>query len=120
MRESLAKCLKTPNIKIATFSKWICFTDQSNFAIYDSRVSLALRKIKIDKKRFFPTLGSRAKGRPQSDYIGSNASSAADQMAGKYMVYLDLLHSILSATTLSRVTELEMALFMLGTEDKYW
>jgi len=120
MRESLAKCLKTPNIKIARFSKWICFVDQSSYAIYDSRVSLALRKIKVGEKRFFPTLGSRAKGRPQRDYIGSNTSTAAHKMAGKYMVYLDLLNTILSDTAFSRVAELEMSLFMLGTEDKYW
>lgn len=120
MRESLSKCLKTPNVKIARFSKWICFIDQSRYAIYDSRVSLALRRIKLGEKRFFPTLGSRPKGRPLNDYIASDTSRAAYIMAGKYMVYLDFLHSILSATAFSRVAELEMALFMLGAEDKYW
>lgn len=120
MRRCLEKCLQTPYVKIARFSKWICFVDPIKYAIYDSRVSLALRKIKLSNKRVFPTLGSKSQNRPNADFIGSTSQVAASRMSESYMIYLDLLNSILPDTNLSGVADIEMALFMLGTNKEYW
>ena len=120
MLKCLEICLQTPYVKIARFSKWICFIDPTKYAIYDSRVSLALRKIQLNNKRVFPTLGAKSKDRPNADYVGSTPSAAAIRMSETYMIYLDLLNSILPDTKLSEVADIEMALFMLGVEKKYW
>lgn len=114
MRLHLEQCLRTPHVKIARFSKWLCFIDQSKYAIYDSRVSLALRQIKLDGKRVFPTIGSKTKDRP------TGASPAGKHMSEVYMLYLDLLHSQLPRTKLTRVADIEMALFMLGVKKMFW
>ena len=120
MRETLSICLRTPYLKIARFSKWICFIDQSKYAIYDSRVSLALRQIKLDGKRVFPTLGAKSKVRPTADFISTDPIKVAEQVSQIYMVYLDLLHNLLPQTSLNSVADIEMGLFMLGVNDEYW
>jgi len=120
MLNTLETCLLTPYVKIARFSKWICFIDQSKFAIYDSRVSLALRTITLNQKRIFPTLGAKSKGRPNGDFIGSNPQTAAKRVAASYMLFLDVLHTTINEYDLSSVAQMEMALFMLGPEKEYW
>ena len=120
MLNTLETCLLTPYVKIARFSKWICFIDQSKFAIYDSRVSLALRTITLNEKRIFPTLGAKSKGRPNHDFIGSNPKTAAKRIAASYMLFLDVLHTTINEYELSSVAQMEMALFMLGPEKEYW
>lgn len=120
MLDTLEKCLLTPYVKIARFSKWICFIDQSKFAIYDSRVSLALRQISLNQKRVFPTLGAKSTGRPNGDFIGSNPRKAAEKIAACYMLYLDVLHTTIGEYDLSSVAHMEMALFMLGPQKEYW
>ena len=120
MRKCLEICLQTPYVKIARFSKWICFIDPNRYGIYDSRVSLALRKIKLNNKRIFPTLGAKSQDRPNADFIGSTSAVAALRMSETYMIYLDLLNAILPNTNLANVADIEMALFMLGMEKKYW
>ena len=120
MLDTLEKSLLTPHVKIARFSKWICFIDQSKYAIYDSRVSLALRTISLKHKRVFPTLGAKSEGRPNGDYISRNPQIAAEKIAGCYMLYLDILHTTLGEYDLSSVAQIEMALFMLGPRKEYW
>tara|TARA_B100001059_G_C17745851_1_gene534250 strand:- start:28 stop:750 length:723 start_codon:yes stop_codon:yes gene_type:complete len=120
MLTKLETCLLTPYVKIARFSKWICFIDQSKYAIYDSRVSLALRNILLNEKRVFPTLGARSKGRPNGDFISTDSQVSAKKVAAIYMVYLDMLHTTIQEYNFSSVAQMEMALFMLGTEQKYW
>lgn len=120
MHRTLATCLNTPYIKIARFSKWICFIDQERFAIYDSRVSLALRKIELDGKRVFPTLGAKSQGRPNADFISSNACSRARKMADSYLIYIDVLRAVCTTYDLPSVASIEMALFMLGLDQRYW
>lgn len=120
MQDTLATCLQTPYVKIARFSKWICFVDQNKFAIYDSRVSLALRQIKLDDSRVFPTLGAKSKGRPNADFISANKIVAAEKVAEIYILYNNMLRALLPHYNLASVAELEMALFMLGTDKSYW
>jgi len=120
MRETLSICLRTPYVKIARFSKWICFIDQSKYAIYDSRVYLAMRQIQLEGKRVFPTLGAKSKGRPTADFISTDSIKVAEHVSQIYMVYLDLLHNLLPQTSLNSVADIEMGLFMLGVDEKYW
>lgn len=120
MLNTLETCLLTPHVKIARFSKWICFINQSQFAIYDSRVSLALRTISLNQKRIFPTLGAKSKDRPNGDFIGSNPQTAAKRIAASYMLFLDVLHTTIKEYDLSSVAQMEMALFMLGPKKEYW
>ena len=120
MQDTLSTCLQTPYVKIARFSKWICFINQEKFAIYDSRVSLALRQIKLENSRVFPTLGAKSAGRPNADFISANKMVAADRIAKIYMLYTNMLRAVLPHYNLSSVAKLEMALFMLGTDKSYW
>ena len=120
MQDTLSTCFQTPYVKIARFSKWICFSNQEKFSIYDSRVSLALRQIKLANSRVFPTLGAKSAGRPNADFIRANKMIAADRIAKIYMLYTNMLRAVLPHYKLSSVAELEMALFMLGTDNSYW
>lgn len=120
MHQTLSTCLETPFVKIARFSKWICFIDQEKFAIYDSRVSLALRQIQVKGRRFFPTLGTKSLGRPKADYIAANANSSAKKMSEIYLTYTELLQTVRSNYDLPSVASIEMALFMLGLDKRYW
>lgn len=120
MISSLAECLRFPYLGLATISKWICFIDQKSYGIYDSRVSLALRKIQIQNRRVFPTLGSRSKTRPRQDHLSSNPVLAAEMQAGIYYDFNTILHDLLTTYELERVADLEIALFMLGADSAYW
>lgn len=118
-RAALEECLLIPHFGIARHSKWLCFIDQQNFAIYDSRVSLALRKIEIDGKRAFPTVGGRQANTPTPTALGK-APVAAERMSNAYMMYLDLLNAVKKDWGFDRVADIEMALFMLGRNEAYW
>lgn len=107
----LKMLLDTKGIKIATASKWVCFCDQRRYAIYDSRVSIALREIlSEDGKRLFPTVGRRKT--KSSQYPNADVMSVS-QMVEKYFLYLEALR-VISERTRLKVAEIEMALFMIG------
>ncbi|WP_162782232.1 hypothetical protein [Arenimonas caeni] len=103
--------LNVPGVGIATASKWICLLDQSAFAIYDSRVSVALREICVDEKRCFPILppwkGSNSW--PQ-DYV------TKERMATYYLRYIEALREVSESYTAMSPARIEMALFMAGKE----
>lgn len=111
--ESLEKTLAFRKIGIATVSKWICFIDQSKYAIYDSRVSIALSLItNSDNKRIFPIVGRRStitKKYPAQDTIVSKANSIAEI----YLLYINTLKEVKNKVNLT-CAEIEMALFMIG------
>lgn len=111
--DSLEKILCYQKIGIATASKWICFIDQSRFGIYDSRVSAALSWLKSpQKKRVFPIVGRRAttkKKYPPQDSVVSKPR----KMAEIYLQYINTLSIVAEITDLT-VSEIEMALFMIG------
>ena len=60
--EPLSKLLSHNGLGIATVSKWVCFVNQTRFAIFDSRVSIALRNVTIEGHRAFPVVGRRPSG----------------------------------------------------------
>lgn len=110
-KDALNKLLGHKGIKIATASKWVCFCDQTKYAIYDSRVSIALRDIVgTNGRRFFPTVGRRQIKGSKYPY-GSTLKPS--QLVEKYFLYLDTLRIISKRIDL-RVAEIEMALFMIG------
>lgn len=111
--EALEKILSFKKIGIAAASKWICFIDQSRYAIYDSRVSIALSEVtNTDGKRIFPIIGRRstkAKKYPAQDAIVSKAK----EMSEIYISYLETLNKITEITKMP-TSHIEMALFMIG------
>ena len=120
MRSTLAHVLTFPYIGIARVSKWICFLDQQSYAIYDSRVSLALRKIEIEGRRIFPTLGAKSAGRPYQDYIGASPDMRARKITDVYCLFCDVLWVANQSYKFEEVADIEKALFMLGVKKQYW
>jgi len=121
MQLALEKSLCIPKLKIATQSKWICMLNQEKFAIYDSRVSMALRDIIIKDKRLFPIVGrrnTRSKKFLYPTYIGNTYEKQACKMAEAYFLYLKLLKYVAEKYNFKSVSKVEMALFMLGDIDK--
>lgn len=111
--EALNKMLNEKGIGIATASKWICFCDQKIYAIYDSRVSLALRSIVSEsKKRIFPIVARRST-KTRRYPIGDAIS--VQEMVESYCLYLDTLEEMNKMIGMSSA-EIEMALFMLGKD----
>lgn len=117
MEKTLVEFLSLPNIGIASASKWICFCDETRFAIYDSRVSAALRAIKADGKVVFPTVGRRAaRGR---SYPTAHPRRA-DQMARDYLFFIEFANIVSREYKIDSPAQVEMGLFMLGDKEENW
>jgi hypothetical protein len=118
--ENLADCVK-PLVKLlghkgigmARASKWICFVDQNRYAIFDSRVSIAMRKLKLDGCRAFPILPRKLKNGMQAWKPDYQVVTSSIRLA---RAYIDFLRVIAGASTVSNRTpsQIEMALFMAG------
>jgi hypothetical protein len=113
----LTQALSYPGVKIAKVSKWICFIDQRRYAIYDSRVSVALRGVMIDtaggqSHRAFPLIGRRA-ALHRVPFRQDSLSATPLRMARAFLDYIDVLQ-LVSAQTGMFAAEIEMALFMAG------
>jgi hypothetical protein len=110
---SLERVLSFDRVGIATVSKWICFIDQSRYAIYDSRVSIALSPITLSSgKRALPIIGRRSTKTnkyPSQDAVVSNNKA----MSEAYILYLDALQEMRTKVNLTP-NQIEMALFMIG------
>jgi hypothetical protein len=114
----LIRLLSHKNIGIATASKWVCFIDQNKYAIFDSRVSIALRALTAEAnrneyKRAFPIIPRRAMG----GHIAWTADwivSRPERIARAYMDYLDVLKGVTGKQNVLNPAQVEMALFMLG------
>lgn len=117
--EALVGLLAIEGVGIATISKWICFLDQSRYAIYDSRVSVALRMVRDENKhRCFPVMPRRP-SRVRTPWPEDRVIAAS--MASYYLRYLDCVRAAaeqmpLTAAEQKALTpaEVEMALFMIG------
>lgn len=112
----LVELLAGDRVGIATVSKWICFIDQERYAIYDSRVSRALRTVQVGGARLFPIVPGRvATGKwARGDLLGSDAD-ARHQAVRAYVQYLRLVRMLGMEVGLI-AGQVEMALFMLGKE----
>ena len=117
MVELLSKLLCLKGIGIATASKWICFIDEDRYAIYDSRVSAALRSIKINTKQVFPTVGRRpiaTKSYPPATF------RTPSQMASDYLFFTDFSSVVAKRYGIDSPAKVEMGLFMLGNSEDNW
>lgn len=127
--ESFIVLMSIKNFKIARVSKLICFLNQDRYAIYDSRVSYALRKLTIKGLRVFPQVGGRpARSGEPPRVTPSTFTGDARRMARTYIDFLNLMHCFAERLNenapLSLVGEdmpsrwnpslVEMALFMFG------
>lgn len=130
--ESLIALLEIKYLGIARVSKFVCFLDQDRYAIYDSRVSYALKDLTLDGiQRVFPFVG----GRPvkNSRYVLADViASKPRHMTAVYIVFLHLLQRVaeklnerggITDRPLQQVVGqqwtpalLEMALFMAGRQ----
>lgn len=110
--KEIESLLDLPGIGIATASKWICLVDQDRYAIFDSRVSVALKDICVDGKRSFPIVARRKSARHTpwpSDQV------APERMASFYTHYTDTLAEV-GAKVEMKPSAIEMALFMIGDQ----
>ena len=117
MTTSLSEFLELKGIGIASASKWICFADENRFAIYDSRVSAALRAIKVSGKVVFPTVGRRPVSGKKYPYATPRTN---DQMAHDYLFFIDFVNDIAKRYGIDSPAEIEMGLFMLGDKEENW
>lgn len=108
---AVAQLLKLDGIGIATASKWLGLANKTNYAIYDSRVSVALRDLACDRGRYLPVVARRTtKTRKPwpADHI------QAEAMAEVYLHYCRALRDIRSAYEDMPPAHTEMGLFVLG------
>lgn len=117
MIATLSEFLDLKGIGIASASKWVCFADEQRFAIYDSRVSAALRAIKVNSKIVFPTVGRRAVSGKKYPYATPRTN---DQMAHDYLFFIDFVNAIAKTYGIDSPAEIEMGLFMLGDREENW
>ncbi|WP_155524153.1 hypothetical protein [Burkholderia sp. PAMC 28687] len=124
--------LHEKGIKIARVSKWLCFIDQQKFAIYDSRVSIALRGCRDNEgKPAFPIVPRRLL-KHKTSWPGSGMPTSPLRSAEIYVDYVSLMQETAKLLNKNKVGELgglyepdnietgwwpahvEMALFMAG------
>lgn len=117
--DHFTEMLNLRGVGIARASKWICLLDQTRFAIYDSRVSVALREVEIDDHRAFPIL-PRQESKRHIQWLKDTIKPSA--MAKHYLGYLETIRAVATKVELLPA-EIEMALFMLGDkscDDPEW
>lgn len=130
--DDLIALLSIKYLGIARVSKFVCFLDQDRYAIYDSRVSYALKDLTLDGiSRVFPFVGGRAVKNAQ--YVLADPIVSKPRYAtAAYIVFLRLLQRVaekleesggITNTTLQQAVGkrwtpalLEMALFMAGRD----
>lgn len=79
--QAMQSLLEFKFLGMATVTKWTCFLDQSRYAIYDSRVSYALRGLLIDNLRVFPFVGARVGDEDRSTRVVQDACVLEPAMA---------------------------------------
>lgn len=92
--DSLAALLGIRYLGIARVSKFICFLSQERYAIYDSRVSYALKDLSLDGcKRVFPFVGGK-QVKHTKYVLADPIASDAQHMAVIYAEFLRLLQRV--------------------------
>ena len=112
--EPLSKLLSHNGLGIATVSKWVCFVNQTRFAIFDSRVSIALRNVTIEGHRAFPVVGRRPSGGRLAWTATPLLSSCPIRTARAYIDYLQVVGRLTNTIGGMTAAQIEMALFMAG------
>ena len=114
--EALTALLELDGVGIATVSKWICFLDQSRYAIYDSRVSVALREMRDENNdRYLPVMPRRS-SKTRTPWPADSVTPSS--MALCYFDYLalaqDAARELKTRDSTMNTAKVEMALFMIG------
>ncbi len=110
----LSKLLSHNGLGIATVSKCVCFVNQTRFAIFDSRVSIALRNVTIEGHRAFPVVGRRPSGGRIAWTSTPLLSVSPICTARAYIDYLQILGHLSNTIDGMNAAQIEMALFMAG------
>ena len=118
MKKSMIHNLRLQGISIARTSKWICFVNPAEYCIYDSRVSVCLRKLGEGKGKTFPTVGRRKTERTKN-FPNANFRTP-EKSAEDYFLFLDVINVIKNDYSISKASDIEMGLFMLGNEPETW
>ena len=130
--DNLIALLDIKYLGIARVSKFVCFLDQDRYAIYDSRVSYALKDLTLDGiGRVFPFIGGRPVKNAQY-VLADTVATKPRHMAAVYIGFLRLLQRVaeklnerggIADPALQQVVGkrwtpalLEMALFMAGQD----
>lgn len=109
--KAIEPLLNLKGVGIAAVSKWIGLANENCYAIYDSRVSVALRDIAGEHGRYCAVVARRAtKTRKPwpADHIQAN------DMAKVYLRYCEALRDIHGVYKDMPPARTEMALFVLG------
>ena len=117
-RKSHLNILNISGVGIARSSKWICFIDQENYAIYDSRVSLALSKIINEKKKkpFFQVLKRRDL---KTKKYPKGSSRSKSLTVDDYFIFLKFINKVADEYGI-KPYKVEMSLFMMGDNEEYY
>jgi hypothetical protein len=106
--QALIALLGIPGLGIARVSKWACFLDQSQYAIYDSRVAYALRDLLSQAGlRIFPFVGGRPapNGQPRrinGDALIVNPARATTAFVNFLLVIRNVANSLNASQPLSK------------------
>jgi len=113
--ETMGNLMSFPGMGIANVSKFTAMTDPVFGAIYDSRVSIALRPITYKDKVFFPTVGRRKTlSKPHYNASVMTQKQNRFKLAERYLLFLQMLSHVCSQTGFARNSDIEMSLFMIG------
>lgn len=114
--DAIAAMLAVKGLGIANVSKFVAMCDPVRGAIYDSRVSIALRCVSLESNNLFPVVGRRKTKRN----IHVPASSLTTlkknrfRLTAIYLAYLSMLDQVRQRTKFKTNSQIEMALFMIG------
>ena len=117
-RKSHLNILNISGVGIARSSKWICFIDQENYAIYDSRVSLALSKI-INKKKEKPFFQVLKRRDLKTKKYPKGSSRSKSLTVDDYFIFLKFINKVADEYGI-KPYEVEMSLFMMGDNEEYY
>ena len=113
--ETMGNLMEFPGMGIANVSKFTAMTDSVFGAIYDSRVSIALRPITYEGKVFFPTVGRRkTQSKPHYNASVMTQKKYRFKLAERYMLFLHMLSEVRDRTKFDQNSQIEMCLFMIG------
>lgn len=121
LRKSHLDILDITGIGIARSSKWICFIDQKRYAIYDSRVSLALSRIMYEdkNKKFKPFFQVLKRRDLKNKKYPKGETRSKNRTVEDYFIFLKFINKIAKEYGM-KPFEVEMSLFMMGDKEKYY
>lgn len=113
--ETMSELMGFPGMGIANVSKFTAMTDPVFGAIYDSRVSIALRPLTYEGKIFFPTVGRRkTQSKPHYNASVMTQKKHRFRLAERYILFLQMLSEVQDRTQFDQNSKIEMCLFMIG------